>query len=77
MCIECNRKGELLAQDMNEEREYDEDHEEDVISETITYNHVCVCGHVIAEHYYNYEVDSVSQEYTMECFLCGKGGQSL
>ena len=34
------------------------------------------CDHHISEHYYNYEVDETSQEYVMECMLCGKGGDS-
>lgn len=31
------------------------------------------CGHTICEHFYSFQVNAETQEYMMDCFLCGKG----
>eukprot|EP00516_Mucochytrium_quahogii_P005056 CAMPEP_0203757194 /NCGR_PEP_ID=MMETSP0098-20131031/10330_1 /ASSEMBLY_ACC=CAM_ASM_000208 /TAXON_ID=96639 /ORGANISM=" , Strain NY0313808BC1" /LENGTH=162 /DNA_ID=CAMNT_0050649341 /DNA_START=105 /DNA_END=590 /DNA_ORIENTATION=+ len=53
----------------------DDDDEEDL--EIVRYVHKCsACGHEICEHYYKYYVEDQTQEYFMECVLCGKGCQT-
>jgi len=67
------------------ERDGEGDVGSDEYEEEATYDHVCTqCGHVIAQHYYAFRVcrqvdecakrtGRVTQEYYMECTLCGKG----
>lgn len=57
--------------------EEDENEEDDEYEETVTYQHCCAqCGHVVAEHYYRFNVSDEMQDYLMECSLCGKGASS-
>jgi hypothetical protein len=46
--------------------------------EVIEFDHVCVCGHLVAQHHYSFTVNMTNQtqEYTMNCLLCGKGTAS-
>lgn len=49
---------------------------EDTEIEEVKFNHVCSsrdCGHFIALHYYRDICSPTTQEYFMECVLCGKG----
>eukprot|EP00455_Lapot_gusevi_P012237 TRINITY_DN1574_c0_g4_i1.p1 TRINITY_DN1574_c0_g4~~TRINITY_DN1574_c0_g4_i1.p1 ORF type:complete len:179 (-),score=24.51 TRINITY_DN1574_c0_g4_i1:53-589(-) len=67
-CTQCGHR-QLIS---NSEKDVQEDEE----SETITFQHTCSsCSHVICEHYHSFSVDTnqKSQEYLMECLLCGKG----
>lgn len=53
----------------------DEEDEEEVT----TYEHACsACGHAVCEHYYRCTLNesAASQEYFMECLLCGKGADT-
>ena len=47
-------------------------------NEEIQFDHVCKCGHVVAHHFYSFEVDEDRklQEFMMDCLLCGKGARS-
>lgn len=43
-------------------------------TETVTYTHVCEeCGHIIAKHEYEFEIDGDYQKFSMNCMLCGWG----
>jgi ribosomal protein S27AE len=41
-------------------------------AEVITFKHACCkCGHIVASHRYQFEVDDEFQQFEMECGLCG------
>ena len=33
------------------------------------------CQHVVAHHFYSYLQDDKTQEFNMDCFLCGRGSR--
>eukprot|EP00924_Labyrinthula_sp_SR-Ha-C_P004235 maker-scaffold_3-snap-gene-18.47-mRNA-1 protein AED:0.02 eAED:0.02 QI:109/1/1/1/1/1/4/269/159 len=54
--------------------------EESTEIEEIEFRHLCPsnsCQHVIADHYYKFEVDDEKQTYLMSCALCGKGSKTI
>ncbi|ETO28959.1 hypothetical protein RFI_08166 [Reticulomyxa filosa] len=68
-CKNCQKKTLIKNVDRKEDEESDGE-------ETVVYQHSCSgCGHVIAEHYYRYELNNEEKlhNYLMECLLCGRG----
>ena len=52
--------------------EEEEIEKENVYTQSISFAHTCKhCGHVIAEHRYEFSAGHEWQEYSMECLLCG------
>jgi len=72
-CAKCGKRDFLKYSDRKVEEEDDGADSE----ETVTFNHVCECGHVVAEHYYSFVVNTNAQELLMECVLCGKGTDTV
>lgn len=69
-CHVCGERSIPLEEHRKED--VSEDSEEEM--EEVSFRHTCAsCHHVIAEHYYRFVSDSVSQRYLMECMLCGRG----
>lgn len=69
----CCGKFDFLKNETKIERT-EEETEEGVYEESITFNHACVhCKHIVAEHSYSFVVDGNKQMYNMLCLLCGKG----
>ena len=68
-CNECNR-ADLLQMGKVTKKET-KNGEEDI--ESISYSHVCQCGHLVAEHLYKWTCSSTTHHYLMECELCGVG----
>merc|ERR1712020_365258 len=67
-CNETNRAPDSLLVSEYSKKNV-EDEEDDVSKEIISFNHSCAkCGHSIAKH---------SQEFCMECMLCGIGEDSV
>jgi hypothetical protein len=65
-----------MADEQGQGREEDEED----YREEIEFDHVCgSCGHVICNHFYQFEVNEEKevQEYLMECFLCGRGASTV
>ena len=74
-CKQCGTRGHMHST----QRTVTEETEEEDFDEETTYHHMCTkCSHLIAEHFYSFNVGKENgltvQNYIMSCALCGKGG---
>mmetsp|Transcript_11898 Transcript_11898/g.13711 ORF Transcript_11898/g.13711 Transcript_11898/m.13711 type:complete len:175 (-) Transcript_11898:70-594(-) len=79
-CTSCGKKSmPLQVQEKTQNEESDGSDSDQSELEITTFVHQCSnegCGHVIAEHFHRFHVESNRQEYFMECLLCGRGTDS-
>lgn len=78
-CKGCGSRGDLVEDQRKVSIEEDDsDSENEEYEEETTFFHKCKkCGHVVCEHFHRFQVNSKTQEWLMECFLCGKGADTI
>lgn len=71
----CKKCGEVVElKNKKVEATEEEEVEDGEFTEELTFDHVCgKCGHVVAQHFYQFQVTPTKQEFMMECMLCGRG----